>query len=179
MSRLQSALSGCRILLCGFFLEPDAVKQIARRRASFIPALNVRWDSACADGEVCSRWFPHTLARVRVGAIHLAAWPESGRLAQLVERLLYTQNVGGSSPSPPTSLRKRSAAKAAAPKPILDVGGPSRLLRLGKPISFVTQKRSAAQARRQLPFVRISIFRTSEKTRPRPRNSMTAMARGR
>ena len=28
-----------------------------------------------------------------------------GRLAQLVERLLYTQDVGGSSPSPPTSLR--------------------------------------------------------------------------
>ena len=26
----------------------------------------------------------------------------AGRLAQLVERLLYTQNVGGSSPSPPT-----------------------------------------------------------------------------
>ena len=26
-----------------------------------------------------------------------------GRLAQLVERLLYTQNVGGSSPSPPTT----------------------------------------------------------------------------
>jgi hypothetical protein len=39
-----------------------------------------------------------------------------GRLAQLVERLLYTQNVGGSSPSPPTSLRKRSLAKVAAPK---------------------------------------------------------------
>src|SRR5215470_5413464 len=28
-----------------------------------------------------------------------------GRLAQLVERLLYTQDVGGSSPSPPTSAR--------------------------------------------------------------------------
>ena len=28
-----------------------------------------------------------------------------GRLAQLVERLLYTQDVGGSSPSPPTTLR--------------------------------------------------------------------------
>ena len=28
-----------------------------------------------------------------------------GRLAQLVERLLYTQDVGGSSPSSPTSLR--------------------------------------------------------------------------
>ncbi len=27
-----------------------------------------------------------------------------GRLAQLVERLLYTQDVGGSSPSPPTTL---------------------------------------------------------------------------
>ncbi len=27
---------------------------------------------------------------------------ETGRLAQLVERLLYTQDVGGSSPSPPT-----------------------------------------------------------------------------
>jgi hypothetical protein len=28
-----------------------------------------------------------------------------GRLAQLVEHLAYTENVGGSSPSPPTSLR--------------------------------------------------------------------------
>lgn len=30
----------------------------------------------------------------------------AGRLAQLVERLLYTQNVGGSSPSPPTRLTR-------------------------------------------------------------------------
>ena len=49
-----------------------------------------------------------TLAAVlarRLGAgIHLAGW-RFGRLAQLVERLLYTQNVGGSSPSPPTMLR--------------------------------------------------------------------------
>ena len=37
-----------------------------------------------------------------------------GRLAQLVERLLYTQDVGGSSPSPPTSLR---ACGASAGKP--------------------------------------------------------------
>lgn len=29
-----------------------------------------------------------------------------GRLAQLVERLLYTQDVGGSNPSPPTTLYK-------------------------------------------------------------------------
>jgi hypothetical protein len=27
-----------------------------------------------------------------------------GRLAQLVERLVYTENVGGSSPSPPIRL---------------------------------------------------------------------------
>src|SRR5438045_4000828 len=39
-----------------------------------------------------------------------------GRLAQLVERLLYTQDVGGSSPSPPTSLR---ACGASAGKPAL------------------------------------------------------------
>jgi hypothetical protein len=36
-----------------------------------------------------------------------------GRLAQLVERLLYTQKVGGSRPSPPTTLR-RSLSKAKA-----------------------------------------------------------------
>jgi hypothetical protein len=34
----------------------------------------------------------------RPGNLHLHG---AGRLAQLVERLLYTQDVGGSSPSPP------------------------------------------------------------------------------
>jgi hypothetical protein len=37
-----------------------------------------------------------------VGAIS----PRKGRLAQLVERLLYTQDVGGSSPSPPTNFAR-------------------------------------------------------------------------
>ena len=32
----------------------------------------------------------------------MGAMGRRGRLAQLVERLLYTQDVGGSSPSPPT-----------------------------------------------------------------------------
>jgi hypothetical protein len=35
-------------------------------------------------------------------AISVGWWNDDGRLAQLVERLLYTQDVGGSSPSPPT-----------------------------------------------------------------------------
>ena len=83
----------------------------------------------------------------RVGAIlapprHLALDKRRGRLAQLVERLLYTQDVGGSIPSPPTSLRKRSAAKAAAPKPAWAKAGRVRLLRLGKP---------ASEAQRRLP----------------------------
>ena len=36
-----------------------------------------------------------------------------GRLAQSVERLLYTQNVGGSSPSPPTTARARPRGSLA------------------------------------------------------------------
>ena len=35
----------------------------------------------------------------------LARALSSGRLAQLVEHLVYTENVGGSSPSPPTKLQ--------------------------------------------------------------------------
>src|SRR6476646_4165416 len=38
-----------------------------------------------------------------------------GRLAQLVERLLYTQDVGGSSPSPPTSLRSLRELRLGQP----------------------------------------------------------------
>ena len=45
-----------------------------------------------------------------------------GRLAQLVERLLYTQDVGGSSSSPPTGLR---AFGASAGKPPRREGRPS------------------------------------------------------
>ena len=37
-----------------------------------------------------------------------------GRLAQLVEHLVYTERVGGSSPSPPTSPRRIALALAAA-----------------------------------------------------------------
>ena len=41
-----------------------------------------------------------------------------GRLAQSVERLLYTENVGGSSPSPPTAPR-RSRTGASFPRRVL------------------------------------------------------------
>ena len=37
----------------------------------------------------------------------------SGRLAQLAERLLYTQDVGGSIPSPPTSLCTKASRGGA------------------------------------------------------------------
>ncbi len=47
------------------------------------------------------------LARRLPAEINLAA----GRLAQLVERLLYTQDVGGSNPSPPTNDFKGFASK--------------------------------------------------------------------
>src|SRR6185295_10989788 len=40
----------------------------------------------------------------------------NGRLAQLVERIVYTDDVGGSSPSSPTTLRLRLRA-AYASKP--------------------------------------------------------------
>src|SRR5688572_22266669 len=40
-----------------------------------------------------------------------------GRLAQLVERFLYTEDVGGSSPSSPTSLRSRSEQDCRAEAP--------------------------------------------------------------
>ncbi len=86
----------------------------------------------------------------------------AGRLAQLVERLLYTQNVGGSSPSPPTSLHKRSAAKAAAPKPILGEGRLLALATAWRASSF------ASAGKRRL-----------KKYRPPPRNSAIAMTSGR
>src|SRR6266852_4966543 len=52
------------------------------------------------------------LAQLRAAAIKVNA---QGRLAQWVERLLYTQDVGGSSPSPPTSLRACGASAGKAP----------------------------------------------------------------
>jgi hypothetical protein len=45
---------------------------------------------------------------------HASAVSVNGRLAQLVERLLYTQDVGGSSPSPPTSLRAHQRVSRAS-----------------------------------------------------------------
>ena len=62
-----------------------------------LDALALRADTT-EDGRG-TRTFQLALARRRLGEINLGA----GRLAQLVERLLYTQDVGGSSPSPPTN----------------------------------------------------------------------------
>ena len=45
--------------------------------------------------------------RPNQSAIRGAKW-FGGRLAQLVERLVYTEDVGGSSPSSPTISRRRN-----------------------------------------------------------------------
>src|SRR5690349_12008930 len=57
------------------------------------------------------------LAPCRDAGIHLPRNGRlDGRLAQLVERLLYTQDVGGSSPSPPTSLRSLRELRLGRPR---------------------------------------------------------------
>ena len=47
------------------------------------------------------------------------AWYNHGRIAQLVERLVYTQVVGGSSPSSPTidSIKATHSLGAAVARP--------------------------------------------------------------
>ena len=64
-----------------------------------------------------------------VGACHSRSGGDKGqpigRLAQLVERLLYTQDVGGSSPSSPTSLR-RETVQVTRRSPKGEGGGPER-----------------------------------------------------
>jgi hypothetical protein len=44
-----------------------------------------------------------------------------GRLAQLVERLVYTENVGGSSPSPPIDWGSITARTFGSSKQLLKV----------------------------------------------------------
>jgi putative endonuclease len=58
-----------------------------------------------------------------------------GRLAQLVEHFVYTEGVGGSNPSPPTSLRSRSEQGCRAEAERAKAGPCVRELRLGKPQS--------------------------------------------
>ena len=47
------------------------------------------------------------LARADARPVWSGVVQPMGRLAQLVERLVYIENVGGSSPSSPTTLRLR------------------------------------------------------------------------
>src|SRR5262245_60415190 len=76
----------------------------------------------CVNTIISKSYYPRLLARsgarrnraLLAVAGFAAIWVGAGRLAQLVERLLYTQDVGGSSPSPPTSLRG-CAATAGRP----------------------------------------------------------------
>ena len=54
---------------------------------------------------------------------HFGGTITRGRLAQLVERLLYTQDVGGSSPSPPTTTLHARGQGAYCLDPVLGAGG--------------------------------------------------------
>src|ERR1700704_2633327 len=55
-----------------------------------------------------------------------------GRLAQLVEHIVYTDGVGGSNPSPPTSLRSASEQGCRAEAQRAKAGSCTRELGLGK-----------------------------------------------
>ena len=78
-------------------LPVDSVAHVPRSRMS-------RTSCHSVSGEL----LVERLAPAGHAAIHLAA----GRVAQLVERLLYTQDVGGSSPSPPTTQQQDAIAAA-------------------------------------------------------------------
>ena len=49
------------------------------------------------------------------GTVAQARAPKAGRLAQLVEHLVYTERVGGSSPSPPTIFPDKQMAGGHLP----------------------------------------------------------------
>jgi hypothetical protein len=66
---------------------------------------------------------------------------QRGRLAQLVERLLYTQDVGGSSPSPPTCWLVSLRCKRTRRPRLRLVGNYSgRLLKGEKPAELSVQR---------------------------------------
>ena len=68
-------------------------------------------------------WTAHRGSPLATGR-EWALWVGPGRLAQLVERLLYTQDVGGSSPSPPT---RRASGWKHAPRATI-IGVPIRAI---------------------------------------------------
>ena len=73
-------------------------------------------------GEECDR--PPTTDHREFATCHdaaMGAMGRGGRLAQLVERLLYTQDVGGSSPSPPTSAQTGARVEDRRRGPVIGI----------------------------------------------------------
>src|SRR3954471_12855296 len=96
-----------------------------------------------------------------------------GRLAQLVERLLYTQDVGGSSPSPPTSLHTRSAEAAST--------AGTRLRRVGyaasrRPVRSDHRRRRTTRSFRRLSSIYVAARYTASLSSLAGRNATFLLA---
>ena len=91
-------------------------------------------------------------------ALRSATGAKKGAIAQLVERVLCKHEVVGSIPSGSTSLRARSEAKAAAPKPFRAKAGCSaRALRLGKPPDWLKPPHSRSKEITEFPPVSLEM----------------------
>jgi hypothetical protein len=90
-----------------------------------------------------------------VGAAARSVQREQGRLAQLAEHLVYTERVGGSSPSPPTRLGLLKALSGLAGFIFLAAlaPGPAAAQEHGAPMSFHVASLESHECGRHCPDV--------------------------
>ncbi len=81
-------------------LRPAFAPEAANRRAERTQRKAFEANRAC----VVDLFFLSEAECPGLSGSDRASYAPDGRLAQLVEQLLYTQRVGGSSPSPPTII---------------------------------------------------------------------------
>jgi hypothetical protein len=78
---------------------------------------------------------------------------EEGRLAQLAEHLVYTERVGGSSPSPPTRIGRLKALSLVAALVGLVAAAPAAAQEHGSPMSFRVASLESHECGRHCPDV--------------------------